>query len=275
VAKKLGVDELPAQLRVAPGAEVHLREEHADRTFGLREKDAETELRSIRPQLERLQYELYADGKHALLVVLQAMDGGGKDGTIRNVLSAFNPQGCTVTSFKAPTPEELAHDFLWRVHRHAPRRGEIAVFNRSHYEDVLVVRVRELVPRAQWRVRYRYINEFESLLHSNGVHIVKLFLHISRDEQRRRFEDRLENPRKQWKFSPGDLEVRKQWPAYRRAYEDAISRCSTPEAPWYVVPADHKWFRNLAVARILQATLASLPLRFPIPSFDPKKIRIP
>jgi len=266
---------LPERLRVRAGSRVRLKESDADRVLGWEEHAAEAELEAIRPRLGKLQYDLYADGRHALLIVFQAMDGGGKDGTIRNVVSAFNPQGCTVTSFKAPTPAELAHDFLWRVHRHAPRRGEVAVFNRSHYEDVLVVRVRELVPRAQWRERYQQINEFESLLGHNGVHIVKFFLHISRDEQRRRFEDRLRDPRKQWKFGPGDLDVRKQWSEYRRAYEDALSRCSTEQAPWYVVPADHKWFRNLAVARILEETLEHLPLRFPKPRFDPAKIRIP
>jgi PPK2 family polyphosphate:nucleotide phosphotransferase len=275
VGKSKANKNLPERLRVRPGSHVSLKDSDADRVFGWEEHAAESELQAIRPRLEKLHYELFADGRHALLVVFQGMDGGGKDGTIRNVISAFNAQGCTVTSFKAPTPEELAHDFLWRVHRHAPRRGEVAVFNRSHYEDVLVVRVRELVPRAQWQARYRQINEFESLLCHNGVHVVKIFLHISRDEQRERFEDRLRDPRKQWKFNPGDLEVRKQWSAYRRAYEDALSRCSTEHAPWYVIPANRKWFRNLAVARILQHTLEGLPLRFPEPTYDPRKIRIP
>jgi PPK2 family polyphosphate:nucleotide phosphotransferase len=187
----------------------------------------------------------------------------------------MNPQGCRVVSFKAPSPEELKHDYLWRIHAHAPRRGEVAVFNRSHYEDVLVVRVNELVPKAQWSARYAQINDFERLLSDNGTHIVKFFLHISRDEQRKRFEERIAEPRKQWKFNPEDLAAREKWDAYRKAYEDALSRCSTANAPWYRIPADRKWFRNFAVSAVLRQMFESLPLRYPKPSFDPKKIRIP
>jgi PPK2 family polyphosphate:nucleotide phosphotransferase len=275
VAKKLDTEALVAALRIAPGAKVQLREEHAERTFGWEREAAELALKDNRERLGKLQYKQYSDGRHAVLMVLQALDGGGKDGTVRHVVTAMNPQGCRVVSFKAPSPEELKHDYLWRIHAHAPRRGEVAVFNRSHYEDVLVVRVNELVPKAQWSARYAQINDFERLLSDNGTHIVKFFLHISRDEQRKRFEERIAEPRKQWKFNPEDLAAREKWDAYRKAYEDALSRCSTANAPWYRIPADRKWFRNFAVSAVLRQMFESLPLRYPKPSFDPKKIRIP
>jgi PPK2 family polyphosphate:nucleotide phosphotransferase len=209
-----------------------------------------------------------------MLVVLQAIDGGGKDSTIRRVFSAFNPQGCTVTAFKAPTAEELGHDFLWRIHQHTPRHGEVAVFNRSHYEDVLVVRVENLVPEAVWSRRYAQINDFEAALAAGGTRVVKLFLHISRDEQKLRFQDRLQERSKQWKFDPADLDKRARWDDYRLAFEAAISRCSTEGAPWYVIPADRKWFRDFAVSQVLRQELERLPLRWPKPEFDPKTIRI-
>lgn len=222
----------------------------------------------------RLQYKMYVDGRFALLAVLQAIDGGGKDGTIRKVFRAFNPQGCTVASFKVPSATELRHDYLWRVHAHVPPRGEIGVFNRSHYEDVLVVRVEELVPELTWTRRYAQINDFERMLTENDVRIAKFFLHISRAEQRRRFEERLADPRKRWKFDPADLGKRVKWDQYRKAFEDAINRCTTEHAPWYVVPADRKWFRDFAVSQILLYELEQLPLRFPKPSYDPASIRI-
>jgi PPK2 family polyphosphate:nucleotide phosphotransferase len=275
LAKKLDADALIAQLRVGPGARLRLREEHANRTFGWEREAAELALKDNRERLGKLQYKQYADGKHAVLVVLQALDGGGKDGTIRHVFTALNPQGCRVIPFKAPSAEELKHDFLWRIHANAPRRGEVAVFNRSHYEDVLVVRVNELVSKATWSARYAQINEFERMLGENGTHVLKFFLHISRDEQRRRFEERLSDPRKHWKFNPDDLEARRKWDDYRKAYEDALSRCSTANAPWYCIPADRKWFRNFAVSQVLRHALENLPLRYPKPTFDPKKIRIP
>jgi PPK2 family polyphosphate:nucleotide phosphotransferase len=207
-------------------------------------------------------------------VVLQAIDGGGKDGTVRHVMTAFNPQGCTVTSFKAPTALELRHDYLWRIHQQVPPRGEVGVFNRSHYEDVLVVRVDNLVPKPVWTERYDQINAFERMLGANGVHVVKFFLQISKDEQRRRMEDRLREPAKQWKFSPEDLAKRKQWDDYQTAFEDMLTRCGTDEAPWYLIPADRKWFRNLAVSQILASELGKLPLQFPKPKYDPSKIRV-
>lgn len=221
-----------------------------------------------------LQRKLFAQGKHALLCVFQALDAGGKDGTIRNVLGPINPQGCHVTNFRAPTEEELAHDFLWRAHRAVPAKGMIGVFNRSHYEDVLVVRVHDIVPRAIWSKRYERINDFEALLADNGVVIRKFFLHISKEEQAERFQDRLDDPRKHWKVNPRDFEERRFWDDYQKAFEDALSRCSTAHAPWYVVPANRKWYRNLVVARILEETLDSLDLRYPEADFDPATLKI-
>jgi PPK2 family polyphosphate:nucleotide phosphotransferase len=202
------------------------------------------------------------------------MDASGKDGTIRHVMSAFNPMGCPVASFKVPTAEELAHDFLWRVHPHAPARGEIAVFNRSHYEDVLVVRVHELVPKAVWQRRYDQINTFEETVASGGATVVKFFLHIDRDEQRQRLQARLDDPTKRWKFKTGDLAERKLWDGYMAAYEDALSRCSTATAPWYIVPANKNWFRNLAVAEIVGDVIEELDPQYPQPSQDLSAIRI-
>lgn len=226
-------------------------------------KDARKPTERNLEQLQELHERLYADGRKGLLIVLQAMDTAGKDGTIKHVLGAFNPQGVLVTSFKAPTALELAHDFLWRVHRVAPGHGDIGIFNRSHYEDVLVVRVKKLVPAAVWKRRYNQINDFERLLASSGIAIVKLFLHISPDEQAERLRERQKTPAKQWKFNPGDLEDRKLWPKFMAAYEDALTRCNTRWAPWYVVPADRKWYRNLVVSQILIETLQAMELEYP------------
>jgi PPK2 family polyphosphate:nucleotide phosphotransferase len=209
-----------------------------------------------------------------MLVVLQAIDGGGKDSTIRRVFSAFNPQGCTVAAFKAPTTEELRHDYLWRVHAHAPRRGEVVVFNRSHYEDVLIARVAQLVPEAVWSARYGHINDFERMLHDCGTRVVKIFLQISRAEQKRRFEERLADRSKQWKFDPADLGKRAQWDEYVKAFEAALSRCSTDVAPWFVIPSDRKWFRDFAVSQILLQEFEQMPLRWPRPDYDPRQVRI-
>lgn len=249
----------------APGDELDLRSR------------ARAEARAARDiaALPELQQRLYAEGRQALLIILQAMDAGGKDGTIRRVMSVLNPQGCRVTSFKAPTPEDLAHDFLWRVHTAAPRRGEIMIFNRSHYEDVLIVRVRGLVPKAVWSARYAQINAFEELLASQGVRILKFFLHIGRAEQKRRLQERLDDPSKHWKVNPADVEERRRWDDYQDAYEEAIRRCSTPVAPWYVVPADHKWVRNAVIARVVRETLEDMNPRYPEPACDVGKIRIP
>lgn len=226
-------------------------------------------------RLQELQEVLWAEGKHALLIVLQAMDAGGKDGTIKHVMRGVNPQGCQVTSFKVPTEEERDHDFLWRIHKAVPRRGYIGLFNRSHYEDVLVVRVHNLVPEDMWSERYEQINHFEKLLAESGTTIIKFFLHISKEEQKERFEARLQDPAKNWKFSMGDVEERAYWDDYMRAFEDALSKCSTPWAPWYVIPANHKWYRNLAVSRIIIDTLEKLDMRYPSPLPDADKIVIP
>ncbi|MFC2029120.1 polyphosphate kinase 2 family protein [Chloroflexota bacterium] len=240
-----------------------------------RKRESKAELNRNRERLQELQQVLWAEGKHSLLVVLQAMDAGGKDGTIRHVMGGVNPQGCQVTSFKVPTKEELAHDYLWRVHKATPRRGQIGIFNRSHYEDVLVVRVHDLVPEEAWQKRYDQINDFEEMLAANGTTILKFFLHISRQEQKERFEARLADPAKNWKFSMGDVEKRGLWDTYMRAYEDALSRCSTPWAPWYVVPADRKWYRNLLVSGVIVEALEKLDMSYPPPLADASSIVIP
>src|SRR5256712_5934600 len=237
------------QLIVPSGRHVQLAKWDPDDTVG-HKKGAATEdaLTQGIARMDELQYVMFADQRQALLVLLKGMDAVGKDGTIRHVMSGFTPQGCHVTAFKRPSAEEAAHDFLWRVHRAVPARGDIAIFNRSHYEDVLVARVRKLVPKEVWAGRYDHINRFEGLLGDSGVTVVKFFLHISKDEQKRRFEERLTDRTKQWKLAPEDFEDRKYWDGYVEAYEDALSRCSTDVAPRFVIPANKKWFRNLAVS---------------------------
>jgi PPK2 family polyphosphate:nucleotide phosphotransferase len=231
---------------------------------GYGDKDAAAEeFDRQRRRIRKLQERLYAERRQSLLVVLQAIDTGGKDGTIRHVFEGVNPQGCQVASFKVPSTEELDHDFLWRYHARAPARGMIQVFNRSHYEDVLVVRVKSLVPEAVWRPRYDLINDFERLLNLSGTTVLKFFLHISKDEQKRRLEARLADPKKHWKFDKGDLAERALWDDYTTAFEDAINHCSTPRAPWHVVPANRKWFRNVAIARTIADTLEAMDPRFP------------
>jgi PPK2 family polyphosphate:nucleotide phosphotransferase len=224
-------------------------------------------------RLARLQDVLYAEHRRAVLIVLQGMDTAGKDGTIKHVMSGVNPSGCEVAPFKVPTDEEAAHDFLWRTHRVAPRRGHITIFNRSHYEDVIVTRVHGIVPKKALRRRYDQINAFERILTENDTVILKFFLHISHREQTGRLRARLQDPAKQWKFSPGDLAERKLWPRYMAAYEKALSRCSTAHAPWYVVPANHKWYRDLVVARVLADALEGLGCRYPAPSLSPAQLR--
>jgi PPK2 family polyphosphate:nucleotide phosphotransferase len=263
--------------RVRPGKRVNLRECDPGDTsaFDGSEQEAEERLLRLNRQLEDLQELLYAEHKNRLLVALQAMDTGGKDGTIRHVFEGVNPQGVKVASFKVPTQEELDHDFLWRVHKQTPGKGEITIFNRSHYEDVLVVRVHRLVTPEVWRGRYTRINDFERMLAEEGTTILKFFLHISKGEQKKRLQARLDERRKRWRFNVGDLRERKRWQAYMRAYEDAIGKTSTRWAPWYVVPADHKWYRNLVVATIMVDTLKSLKMRYPEPKdkFDRVVIR--
>jgi PPK2 family polyphosphate:nucleotide phosphotransferase len=255
------------KLMIHPGTDVRLSRYDPAETLGLADDDAtRAKLNKTVERIDDLQYLLYAEKKRALLIVLQAMDAGGKDGTIRHVMSGVNPQGCRVTSFKAPTPEELAHDFLWRVHRAVPEHGMFGIFNRSHYEDVLVARVHRLVHKKIWRRRYEEINRFEKLLSENGVTILKFFLHISKKEQKKRFEERIADPKKNWKLSPADFAERKYWGDYMAAYEDALSRCSTECAPWFVIPANHKWFRNVAVSRIILETIESFDMKFPKPA---------
>ncbi|HEY9782577.1 MAG TPA: polyphosphate kinase 2 family protein [Leptolyngbyaceae cyanobacterium] len=228
-----------------------------------KKKEVETELEYQRDRLSQLQERLYAENKRSLLIVLQAMDTGGKDGTIKHVFQGVNPQGCQVWSFKTPSNEESNHDFLWRYHQRTPQRGMISIFNRSHYEDVLIVRVKQLVPEEVWRKRYHVINEFEQMLALNNITIIKFFLHISKDEQKRRLESRLQNPDKRWKFSINDVNERKFWDDYQQAYEDALNNCSTSYAPWYVVPANKKWYRNLVIARAIADTLEAMNPQYP------------
>jgi PPK2 family polyphosphate:nucleotide phosphotransferase len=244
-------------------------------TGGFREDDAGERLPDLNRRLERLQELLYAEGKHKVLVVLQAMDTGGKDGVIRHVFEGVNPLGVKVASFGRPTEEELEHDYLWRVHAHTPGTGEIVIFNRSHYEDVLVVRVQGLVPEEVWRRRYRHINEWERLLAEEGTTIRKFHLHISPAEQAQRLQERLDDPTKRWKFKLGDLHERARWGDYMAAYEAVLSQTSTPWAPWYVVPADHKWYRNLVVATVLVETLQGLRMGYPPPEDDLTGVVIP
>jgi PPK2 family polyphosphate:nucleotide phosphotransferase len=255
--------DLRESLRVKPGARVRLEKMDQGATFG---HDKASAVEATRVQMERLgdlQDRLWAEAKHSVLVVLQGIDAAGKDGTISKVMEAFNPQGCPVTSFKVPTPDELAHDFLWRIHKRTPGKGEIGIFNRSHYEDVLVVRVHDIVPRKVWSRRYDQINAFEQTLAESGTTIVKFFLSIDRDEQRKRFQERYDDPTKRWKFKLGDLEERKLWDDYQAAFDEALSKTSTASAPWYVIPANRNWFRNLAVATILADVMADLKPAYP------------
>lgn len=263
-----------ARFRVESGAKLNLDEIDAGFTDGLESRQqAQSELEVEIEHLRRLQYLLYAEGRRSLLICLQGRDAAGKDGTIRHVLGAMNPQGCTVTAFKVPSAEEAAHDFLWRYHQAAPARGRVAVFNRSHYEDVLVVRVHNLVPKDVWAERYELINDFERQLHHNGTHILKFYLHIDAEEQLERFKARLDDPDRHWKISDSDYSERPYWDAYTEAFEDALGKCSTKHAPWYVIPANRKWFRNLAIARIIRETLESLDMRFPEPTVDIGEIK--
>lgn len=226
----------------------------------------------LRAELQELQKVLYAQNKQRVLVVLQAMDTGGKDGCIKNVFSRIDPQGIHVCSFKKPSEEELAHDFLWRIHSKVPANGQLVIFNRSHYEDIIAVRVKQILPEAVWSRRYRHVVEFERMLAEEGTTIVKIFLHLCKAEQKKRLETRLASPEKYWKFHPEDLKDRKLWHEFMVAYEDVISRTSTPHAPWYVVPANRKWYRDLCVARIMVDTLKSLRMEYPPITWDPRTV---
>ncbi|SFI88891.1 polyphosphate kinase 2 family protein [Planctomicrobium piriforme] len=255
---------MPHSHRIAPGEKVDLskistrgKEYHDDRD------QADREFKRFRNELDDLQTRLYAEGRQKLLIVLQAMDAGGKDGVTRSVFKEVNPQGIRIESFKAPSAEELSHDYLWRIHQRVPAKGMIAVFNRSHYEDVLVVRVDELVPKKMWEARFEQINQFEKYLSDNGTRILKFFIHISREEQLERFQERLDDPEKHWKFSIDDIKKRQKWDKYMAAYEDVLSKCSTDYAPWHVIPGDHNWYRNWAVAQVITETLHEMNPQYP------------
>lgn len=262
--------------RVLPGNRVDLSTIDADASGPFHSADdVKAELKRQRKRITALQERLYAGHRQSLLVVLQAMDTGGKDGAIRGVFKGVNPQGCQVASFKAPTPEELDHDFLWRYHQKAPGRGMIGIFNRSHYEDVLIVRVKRLAPDTDWHRRYAAINAFEQNLADSGTTVLKFYLHISKDEQKRRLQSRLDDPEKHWKFDPADIAERGRWDDYMAAFEDAIAACSTAAAPWYIVPANHKWYRNLVIARTIADTLEAMDPQFPSPASGLDEIVIP
>ena len=263
-----------AAYRVRPDEPVDLSARPTRDDGGLSRDQGREQFRKLTRRLQALQEVMYAQNRHSLLVVLQAMDAGGKDSTLRNVFGPVNPQGCHVSSFKAPSTLERSHDFLWRIHQQVPPRGHIGVFNRSHYEDVLIVRVKDLAPKSVWQKRFDHINHFEKMIADEGVSVVKFYLHISKAYQQKRLQRRLDRPDKHWKFNPDDLAERARWAEYMHAFEDALSKCSQPHAPWYVVPAERRWFRNLLVAQVVVDTLEALNMKLPEPTFDPATIRI-
>ncbi len=264
------------EYRVVPGQSVSLAGWDPDDTGNIPNKaEGERLLKIDRKRIIALQERLFAEAGQSLLIILQATDTGGKDGTIKHVFRGVNLQGCQVRSFKVPNDVERAHDFLWRYHQHTPRHGSITIFNRSHYEDVLVVRVKKLVEEAVWSGRYEQINDFERTLAAHGTRILKFYLHISKDEQKARLQARLDDPEKHWKFSVGDLAERERWDAYQEAFEDAIARCSTDHAPWYVIPANRKWYRNAVIARIVADTMEEMNPQFPAPESGLESITIP
>lgn len=238
------------------------------------EEQAEAELSELSNRMSHLQYKLFADRSQALLIILQGIDTSGKDSTIRHVMKAFNPQSCRVVSFKAPSTEEIVHDYLWRVHKALPSKGEITIFNRSHYEDVIEVRVHKTISPSIWSQRYRQINEFEQYLSENNIKIIKLFLHISKDEQKKRLEGRLKDPKKRWKIAEEDIQERKYWDEYLKAHEEIINKCNALWAPWFIIPSNIKWFRNIVIATILVHTLEGMKLSFPEPKIDISKMII-
>jgi PPK2 family polyphosphate:nucleotide phosphotransferase len=263
VAKRDDRKAFEALLRVKPGSKVDLGRFDCAATFGREKGPTADELSQVLARLTDLQARIWAESKHAVLVVIQGIDAAGKDGTIKVIAGAFNPQGTPVTSFKVPSQLELAHDYLWRVHQRVPAKGEIGIFNRSHYEDVLIVRVHGLVPEERWRARYEQIRNFEQMLTDEGVTIVKFFLAIDRDVQRQRFQDRVDDPTKRWKFSPADLAERSRWDDYSVAFSEMLRETSTSYAPWYLVPANRNWLRNLAVGEILADRLDALNPQYP------------
>jgi PPK2 family polyphosphate:nucleotide phosphotransferase len=262
------------ELRVTPGKKVKLAKWDPEDTLGW-EKDHKMKqsLEQSIKRIDKLQYLMYAEHKRTLLIMLQGLDASGKDGTIRHVMAGINPQGCTVVSFKKPSSEEMSHEYLWRIHKAVPEYGNIGIFNRSVYEDVLVVRVHNLVPREVWSRRYEQINKFEELLHDNNVKVLKFFLHISKDEQKERFQQRIDDPDRRWKISAADFDERRYWDDYVDAYEAALTKCNTHHASWFIIPANKKWFRNLAVSHIIAETMEAMNMRFPKPTVDVKKMK--
>ena len=264
VRHNVAMDISRYRVPASKSVDLHAWDPHED--GGLSRDEAENETRALNKELESLQELLYAEGRHKVLIVIQATDTGGKDGTIRHVFDGVNPSGVTVAPFKKPTPQELSHDYLWRIHQHTPGAGELTIFNRSHYEDVLVVRVHDLVPEERWRRRYEHIRNFEQMLADEGTTIVKLFLHISKEEQRERLQERVDRPEKNWKFSFGDIAEREHWDTYQDAFRVMLEKTSTDAAPWYVIPANRKWFRNRVISEIIVTTLRSLNMRHPAPA---------
>ena len=262
------------KFRVKPGAPVKLNQIDASYTGSYDcGEQALGELALSNEQVSSLQYQMYAEHKRSLLICLQGRDASGKDGVINHVFAAMNPQGCNVLSFKVPSHQEREHDYLWRYHKAAPRQGHVAIFNRSHYEEVLVVRVHNLVAKKLWASRYQQINEFEQLLHANGTHILKFYLHIDKSEQLARFKRRLDDPNRHWKISESDYTERQHWSAYTKAFEEALGRCSTAYAPWFVIPSNHKWFRDLVVSNIVRETLQAMKMQFPAPTVEIDELR--
>lgn len=259
--------------RISPGDHIRLSDFNSTYKGNYRKREALERVEELRLKMSDLQQRLFAERKRSMLIILQALDAGGKDGVIRHVIGSMNPDGCHVSNFKQPTQQELAHDFLWRVEAQTPARGEVAIFNRSHYEDVLIVRVHNLVPKSVWSRRYDQINDFENRLIQNGTRILKFFLHISKEEQLHRFEQRLDDPSKRWKISEADYAEREYWDDYLRAYEEAIAQCNSDDAPWFVIPADHKWFRDLAISEIIVSTMERMNFEVPEPTVDLEAIR--
>jgi PPK2 family polyphosphate:nucleotide phosphotransferase len=268
-------NEIIKKLMVIEGKKINLQRLSPDYNFSIDEEKAEYVLKqNLKKRMSELQYRLYAERKNGLLIVFQGIDTSGKDSTIRHVISAFNPQSCAVKAFKEPTTEDLSHDFLWRIHKRAPSRGEIVVFNRSHYEDIIQPRVHKTIHKSIWSQRYEHINAFERCLSDNSTKIIKFFLHISKEEQRKRLEERMNDPSKQWKASESDITERKFWNNYTVAYQDIINRCSNLWAPWYIIPANKKWFRNLVVALIIVDTLERMKPKFPKPTINLSEMTI-
>jgi PPK2 family polyphosphate:nucleotide phosphotransferase len=259
--------------RVAPGEHISLRNIKTSYKGPYQKHKGLDKVEKLSDNMGDLQQRLFAERKRSLLIILQALDAGGKDGVIKHVIGSMNPDGCHVANFKEPTQQERAHDFLWRIESQTPARGEIAIFNRSQYEDVLIVRVHDLVPKSVWSQRYDQINDFERRLVANGTHILKFFLHISKEEQLERFEQRLDDSAKRWKISEADYSEREYWDDYLRAYEDALARCNTDAAPWFVIPANHKWFRDLAISEIIVSSMESMNFQVPQPTVDVEEIR--